>query len=305
MAEMRRVSVIGLGLMGAAVARSLLAAGHQVTVWNRTHSKAQALGSEGAIATPDLATAVAASPLSIWCLLDYQMMAELMREGATKEALAGRTVVPSATGGPDDVALVAELLEPIGATLLDAKIMFFPSDAGHEDAELLLSGSGTAFDAHDSTLRDIAGVCRYLGSDPAAASVLYTALWSYDFAARFAYMEGAALVEASGLSLEDFERSAALRTAQFPTQNAELSDRFGRGDFDGDQATVEIYAEGMAPMLGAFRTAGVAPHLLEAVGKHAEDARHAGHGGKDVSVIFDLLRRRAEQTPHDTTQPKE
>jgi 3-hydroxyisobutyrate dehydrogenase-like beta-hydroxyacid dehydrogenase len=242
--------------MGAAIARSLITAGHGVTVWNRTHSKAEAIASEGATATSDLSAAIAASPVSIWCLLDYQMMAERMSEDANKEALKGRTVIPTATGGPDDVMLVANVLEPIGATLLDAKIMFFPAQAGDEDAELLLSGSNDAFEVNERLLHDVAGICRYLGSDDAAASVLYTAVWSYDFASRYAYREAAALVEASGLLLEDFERSAALRTAQFPAQNAELSDRFVRRDFDGAQATVAIYAEGMTPC--SARSAGSA-----------------------------------------------
>ena len=138
---------------------------------------------------------------------------------------------------------------------------------------------------------DVAGVCRNLGTDVTAASVLYTAVWAYDFASRFAYMEAAALVEASGLSLTDFDQSAALRTSQFAAQNAELSDRFARGDFDGDQATVDIYAEGMAPMLNAFSKVEVKAYMLEGVGKYSSAAEHAGYGLKDVSVIFDMLRK--------------
>jgi 3-hydroxyisobutyrate dehydrogenase-like beta-hydroxyacid dehydrogenase len=293
MAGKQRISVIGLGLMGAAIARSLVHAGHEVTVWNRTHSKAEAIASEGAAATSDLAAAVAASPVSIWCMSDYQVMAEHMSGETIRRALRGRTVIPSATGGPDDVVLVANVLEQVGATLLDAKIMFFPAQAGDEDAQLLLSGSNDAFNANEALLRDVACDCRYLGPDIAAASLLYTAVWSYDFASRFAYMEAAALVQASGLSLADFERSAASRTAQFPMQNEELSDRFARGDFDGDQATVEIYAEGMAPMLGAFSKVDVKAYMLQAVGNYAGKAERAGFGSRDVSIIFDMLRSRA------------
>lgn len=291
MAGTQRVSVIGLGLMGTAIARALISAGHEVTVWNRTHGKAEAIAAEGAKATTDLTEALAASPVSIWCLLDYQMMAELMAEKSNGRALKGRTVIPTATGGPDDVKLVADVLQPLDATLLDAKIMFFPAQAGDDDAEILVSGSREAFDTNETLLRDVAGVCRNLGTDVTAASVLYTAVWAYDFASRFAYMEAAALVEASGLSLTDFDQSAALRTSQFAAQNAELSDRFARGDFDGDQATVDIYAEGMAPMLNAFSKVEVKAYMLEGVGKYSSAAEHAGYGLKDVSVIFDMLRK--------------
>ena len=292
MSESQRIYVIGLGLMGAAIARSLIRAGHVVTVWNRTDRKAQAIAAEGATAAHDPAEAVAASPVSIWCLLDYQAIAGLMDRPDMCAALAGKTAIPSATGGPDDVALVAKVLGSAGARVVDAKIMFFPAQAGDEGVELLLSGDEGAFEENSAWLRDVAGICRFLGADVTAASVLYTSVWAYDFAARYAYMEAAALVQASGLSLEDFESSAALRESQFAIQNRELSDRFARGDFDGDQATVDIYAEGMAPMLGAFAKVALKAYMLEAVGKYSEAAQDAGYGLKDVSVIFDMIRSR-------------
>ena len=39
--------LIGLGNMGAGIARSLLRAGHHVTVYNRTSARADALRSDG------------------------------------------------------------------------------------------------------------------------------------------------------------------------------------------------------------------------------------------------------------------
>jgi 3-hydroxyisobutyrate dehydrogenase-like beta-hydroxyacid dehydrogenase len=64
------VTVLGLGSMGQALARAFSAAGHPVTVWNRTPGKAEPLMAEGATLAPDAAGAVAASPLTIVCLLD-------------------------------------------------------------------------------------------------------------------------------------------------------------------------------------------------------------------------------------------
>jgi 3-hydroxyisobutyrate dehydrogenase-like beta-hydroxyacid dehydrogenase len=289
---MKRVSVIGLGLMGSAIARSLVRAGHTVTVWNRTSSRAEVIAAEGASVARDPAEAVAASQASIWCLLDYPIIAEVMNQPDVHDALAGKTAVPSATGGPDEVALVAEALASAGAHHVDAKIMFFPAQAGDPDAELLLSGDRAAYEANRDWLGDVGGIHRFLGPDSTAASVLYTAVWAYDFAARFAFMEAAALVEASGLSLQDFAGSASRRTAQFAAQNQELIERFARGDFDGDQATVDIYADGMAPMLGAYRRVDLRALMLDGVGTYCEAAARAGYGLKDVSVIFDMIRSR-------------
>ncbi|WP_166880596.1 NAD(P)-dependent oxidoreductase [Salinibacterium sp. ZJ450] len=295
MTESKRVSVIGLGLMGSAIARSLIRSGYEVTVWNRTHSKSESVAGDGATATRDLAEAISASPVSFWCLLDCQMVTELMDEPAVRSALAGKTVVNSVTGGPDDVARVAESAAKGNASFIDAKINFFPAQAGDEDAEMLSSGDNAAFLANEKLLRNIAGDCRFLSNEVTAASVLCAAVWTVDFAERCAYMEAAALVTAYGLSLEDFRLSASLRTAQFEKQNQALSDRFARGDFDGDQATVDIYADGVNPMLGAYRKVGLDAHMLEATGRYSKEAQRAGFGLKDISVIYHLLTREEGQ----------
>jgi 3-hydroxyisobutyrate dehydrogenase-like beta-hydroxyacid dehydrogenase len=55
------ISVLGLGQMGSALARSLVSAGHRVTVWNRSPAKAQRLVDLGADGVAGVAAAVDAS----------------------------------------------------------------------------------------------------------------------------------------------------------------------------------------------------------------------------------------------------
>ncbi|TFL18158.1 NAD(P)-dependent oxidoreductase [Jannaschia formosa] len=64
---MARVTLLGTGLMGAPMARNLVAAGHEVTVWNRSAAKAEGLGARIA---PTPAEAVAGAPVVISMLSD-------------------------------------------------------------------------------------------------------------------------------------------------------------------------------------------------------------------------------------------
>jgi len=64
------VSVIGLGLMGAALAGAYLEAGYRTTVWNRSAGKADAVVEQGATNAADIAEAVAASDVLV-CVVDY------------------------------------------------------------------------------------------------------------------------------------------------------------------------------------------------------------------------------------------
>jgi 3-hydroxyisobutyrate dehydrogenase len=57
MLENATVAVLGTGIMGAAMARNLLAAGMEVRVWNRTREKADPLAEDGAAVTASPAQA--------------------------------------------------------------------------------------------------------------------------------------------------------------------------------------------------------------------------------------------------------
>jgi len=73
------VSVIGLGVMGAALARTLLSSGYHVTVWNRTNAKAEPLvRGGGAVLAPSVASAVSASPIVLVCVEDYKVTRSLL-----------------------------------------------------------------------------------------------------------------------------------------------------------------------------------------------------------------------------------
>ncbi len=67
------VAMVGLGRMGANMARRLLRDGHRVVVWNRTWAKAEELGAEGAEPVRELANVVKAlaPPRAIWIMLPY------------------------------------------------------------------------------------------------------------------------------------------------------------------------------------------------------------------------------------------
>ncbi|CAL9574485.1 hypothetical protein SUDANB170_04921 [Streptomyces sp. enrichment culture] len=92
------LTLLGTGAMGTALGRAWLAAGHPLTVWNRTPERTAALTAEGAVAADSAAAAVAANRLVVACLLDDASVGAAL-EGAD---LAGRDLVNLTTGTPAD-----------------------------------------------------------------------------------------------------------------------------------------------------------------------------------------------------------
>jgi 3-hydroxyisobutyrate dehydrogenase-like beta-hydroxyacid dehydrogenase len=99
---MTTISILGLGAMGTALAQTLLRKGHAVTVWNRTRSRAEPLAAAGATVAESPSEAIAASELTIVCVVDYAVARGILAQA--EDALAGRELVNLTNGTPGDAS---------------------------------------------------------------------------------------------------------------------------------------------------------------------------------------------------------
>src|SRR5260370_16726922 len=88
-----KVGFVGLGKMGTGMARSLLRAGHQVSVYNRTREKAEALAKEGAQVAASIAEVCRVSEAVFTMLNDDSAVDNMVfSEGGLAASLAGSAV---------------------------------------------------------------------------------------------------------------------------------------------------------------------------------------------------------------------
>src|SRR6516165_6123479 len=99
---MQRVALLGLGTMGAGMASNWLAKGFQLSVWNRTRAKAEALAGRGAkvALTPHDAAAGADFVFAMVADDSASRSVWLGAEGALAGAKAGALIVESSTLTP-------------------------------------------------------------------------------------------------------------------------------------------------------------------------------------------------------------
>ena len=101
---MSEISVMGLGLMGAALARQLQGGGHKMTVWNRSPEKMKPFLVEGAEGAYKVVEAVMASPVVLICVQDYAITKTLFGTDEVTPHLKDRIIVQLSTGTPNDAA---------------------------------------------------------------------------------------------------------------------------------------------------------------------------------------------------------
>lgn len=119
-----KVGVAGIGRMGAAIAERLLKHGHQVTVWNRTAAKAQALVEHGAVVAASPAQLAASVDIILSILTDANAIAAAYDgpEGLLSGAISGKLFVEMSTVRPDTQRALAARIQAKGAAMIDCPV---------------------------------------------------------------------------------------------------------------------------------------------------------------------------------------
>ena len=139
-----RVAFLGIGTMGAPMARNLLKAGFQVRVWNRTPDKARMLVAEGADLAETPAEAVRAAAFVITMLTDATAILAVMGQAA--ESVPGGAVWLQTGMVGGEVQPVARLAEDHGITFVDCPVIGTRETAKRGRLVVLASGPGDALD---------------------------------------------------------------------------------------------------------------------------------------------------------------
>ncbi|MEV4223356.1 NAD(P)-binding domain-containing protein [Nonomuraea sp. NPDC049725] len=276
------VTVLGLGLMGRALAGAFLRAGHPTTVWNRTAAKAGELVAEGARPAPTAADAIKASPLTIICLTDYQAVRELL---ATAD-LDGATLVNLTSGDSAQARETARWAGERGARYLDGAVMAIPPSIGTAGAVILHSGPHQDFETHRPVLEAL-GTLTYLGEDHGLASLYDVAGLAMMWSVLNGWLQGVALLRTAGVdaaTFTPFTRMIAEEVAGWLPGYAEQVDA---GSYPADVSALETDVRAMAHLVEESEAVGVNAELPKLIKALADRAIAAGRGGEQYPVLIE------------------
>jgi len=279
-----KVSEIGLGHMGAALARSFLASGREVTVWNRTASKAAALEAAGAAIAPSAEAAVVASDVVVVCLLDYAASDAVVRSGAVAEALRGKTLIQLSTGTPADARAAGAWAAENEIVYLDGAIFGLP---GAEGCRIFCSGPADTFERCRALLAGPAGEAVHVGAPIGNANALDEAILIQYEGILCSHLQAISMCEAEGLSLEVFESFATwLHDLYGPHVDYPLgkirAGRFG----PGDETPLSIWVAAIAQHARFAREAGIDPTFADALLRLGRKAMEAGHSDEEFAAVY-------------------
>ncbi len=169
-----KLAFIGLGNMGSPMAQNLLRAGHELTVWNRTEAKAEALKSHGAKVAPTAAEAAHGAEIAISMLADDDAVrSAVLHAGGVAESLpTGALHVSMST---ISVALSRELAKEHhqrGQLYITAPVFGRPEAAAGAKLFIAAAGEKSAVERAMPALEALGQRVFVMGDKPEMANVV-------------------------------------------------------------------------------------------------------------------------------------
>lgn len=139
---MAKVGFIGLGIMGAPMCANVLAAGNEVTVYNRSREKMAPLLAAGAAGASSVAELVERADIVVTMLSDPCAVWEVVAEtaGVLSALVRGKTYIDMSTVSPESSREIAALVRKSGADFLEAPVLGSRKQAAERTLVILAGG---------------------------------------------------------------------------------------------------------------------------------------------------------------------
>jgi 3-hydroxyisobutyrate dehydrogenase-like beta-hydroxyacid dehydrogenase len=274
-----RVALLGTGKMGAAIARRLHAAGHELALWNRTLERARELGVGRVAATPGEAAAGAEVVLSI--VYDARAVREVYGALAPSR---GQIFVEMSTAGPEVLDELASQIEEAGAELVACPIVGSIPAIEQASALLLVGGDPAAMECAGPVLEAF-GQPQHVGSRREAIGLKLV---------NNAMLGGCSLLAAELLAVSGQAGLNQETAFRLLCRTMPYLDARRRGFLDHDHSRPLFELRGIRKdldlALGLGREAGAAmPAVAQARELYALE--EPAHGDDEITAIIELYRR--------------
>ena len=281
--SMNEIGILGLGLMGTAMAERLLEAGYRVRVWNRTPEKSTGLIAKGAVWSDRL---FAECPRIVVSLYSSEVV-RVVLDPRIGEARPGTIVIDTTTGDPAQTIAMGNWLAGMGIEYLDAPISGSSVQTRQGEATVLVGAQPDLFERCGDLWRILGSKvirCGPLGSASRMKLVSNLVLGLN----RLALAEGLVFAEAMGIAPD-----AALEVLSASVAYSRVMDVKGRKMVQRDyavQARLHQHLKDVRIILENAGSCGVRLPISEVHRQLLEGAVAAGLGDQDNSAIVEMLR---------------
>jgi 3-hydroxyisobutyrate dehydrogenase-like beta-hydroxyacid dehydrogenase len=295
-----RIGFLGLGTMGEPIANNLRKAGHDVTVWNRTASKADHIVRKGGTLAATPRACAERRDLVFLCLSDEKAIEAVLdgEHGVLAALKEGDVLVDLSTAGTHAARSVAERVGGRRATFVAAPVLGSRHAAEQAQLVVLAGGPASARDRVRPALHAISARIFEL-DEPAKAALLKLCVNAVGAAMMAGFAEALALGRSGGLDVGTMVEVLQASSFHSPLflmkgeliQNGDYAPRFSLRLAEKDQRLAEE----------AAGEQGAKMPINEAVRNLLARAIDGGRGEQDYAAVAELFFEWASREPASRT----
>lgn len=280
------VCFVGCGLMGSALAQALVRGGLRVTAWNRTFERAAALASCGVTPSADLSEAIGSAEIVIACTATYDNLHEAF---ATVDTWHEQQLLVNLTSGtPKEGQEFGRWADSRHLVYLDGAVMSYPNAIGTPNALMVYSGSAAAWAQGSATL-ELLGTSRFINAELGSHAALQHGMSAFFITAMGGFIEGATFMARQGIPADAVSDAMPVLLRMLAEASEEALRNIGEDAYTTDQATLDVFAEGVEQILVSLEDSGQKPRLLATAGDILSDAREQGLGALGLAAQARVL----------------
>jgi 3-hydroxyisobutyrate dehydrogenase len=283
-----RIAVLGTGIMGTGMARSLLRSGLDVTVWNRHPGRAAPLAADGARVATSPPEAVADADVAITMLWDGNSVADVMAD-ALPAAPEGLLWVQASTVSLHDAGdMLPALADGCDARYIDAPVLGTRLPAEEGKLTILAAAPQALRDPVRPVFGAIGARTVWVSERPGDGTRLK--LVANSWVATMVAAAGQSIALAEGLGLDpraflDMMEGSAVDAPYLHVKGEAILARQFATSFAVDGAVKDT-----GLIAAAMRESGTDASLMEAVGRQYRKAAEAGYGEDDMAAVYRAFR---------------
>lgn len=290
----QKVTVIGAGRMGSALATALHNRGFDTAVWNRTWSKTEALSRLGLRVPPSLLEAVGNAEIVVVNVNNYESTHQLVGPPAIESALRGKVLVQLSSGTPDEAREMGSWARTRGIDYLDGAIMNYPIDIGKPQGTVLYSGPAELFDRLKPVLLAFGDNTLFVGKEIGQASATDIAGLSFAMGAMLGFLHGYIVYEAENLPVDGYLQVVKTFMPAIQAALGDLCRKIQSKDYGNPQAALETWAVAPRELIGWCEKHGVNHTFADPQLRRIERTVKAGKGQMDFAYLYEVLKQGAD-----------
>ncbi|MGF1570084.1 MAG: NAD(P)-dependent oxidoreductase [Nodosilinea sp.] len=284
-----KIGVMGTGLMGAPMALTLVAAGHEVWAHNRTPARLEPLAQAGISVCQTPSELVIAVEVIIVMVTNAQAIQTLLLddlETAAAAALAGRTIIQMGTIAPAESQMFHQRLTAAGATYLEAPVLGSIPEAKTGQLIVMVGAEADQYQRWQPLLASLGKT--YHTGPVGTAAALKLAMNQLIGGLTAAFAQSLGLVQQSGLEVETFMAVVRQSALYAPTFDKKLGRMQSRNFAEPNFPTRHLLKD-MNLFIDAAQTAGLDTRPAEGVRQVLDAAVQAGLADDDYAALFNIV----------------